>query len=59
MFALLALGGDLGCGFGPTVVGAVSNAAKGNLHIGILAGVFFPALMILCLIFGLKGEPKK
>ena len=57
MFALLALGGDLGCSLGPTVVGTVSDLAKGNLHIGFLAAVVFPALMILCLIF-LKGDKK-
>jgi len=58
MFALLALGGDLGCGLGPTVVGAVSDLANGNLHVGILAAVIFPALMLLCLIFGFKGGKK-
>ena len=57
MFALLALGGDLGCSLGPTLVGAVSDAAN-SLHRGILAGVIFPALMIFCLIFGLKGEKR-
>ena len=57
MFALLALGGDLGCSLGPTLVGTVSDAAN-SLHRGILAGVIFPALMILCLIFGLKGEKR-
>ena len=56
MFALLALGGDFGCSLGPTVVGAVSDLAKGNLHTGILAAAVFPALMVLCLI---KGGKKK
>ena len=55
MFALLALGGDLGCSLGPTVVGTVSDLANGNLHMGILAAVIFPALMLLCLIFGFQG----
>lgn len=55
MFALLALGGDLGCSLGPTLVGAVSDMAKGNLHVGILAGVIFPVAMTLCLFIGLRG----
>ncbi len=46
MFALLALGGDLGCSGGPTVVGAVSSAMGENLKMGILAAVVFPALLL-------------
>ena len=52
MFAFLALAGDLGCSGGPTVVGMVSNAASGNMKTGILAGVVFPLIMTLCLLFG-------
>lgn len=51
LFALLALAGDLGCSSGPTVVGFVASAAKGNLHTGILAGTIFPALLLLGLIY--------
>lgn len=46
MFALLALGGDLGCSGGPTVVGAVSSAMGENLKMGILAAVVFPVLLL-------------
>lgn len=46
MFAFLALGGDLGCSGGPTVVGAVSSAMGENLKSGILAAVIFPALLL-------------
>lgn len=46
MFALLALGGDLGCSGGPTVVGTVSSAMGENLKMGILAAVVFPALLL-------------
>ncbi len=52
MFALLALAGDLGCSSGPTLVGLISDATNGNMKLGILAGVIFPAVMILCLLFG-------
>ena len=41
MFALLALGGDIGCSGGPTLVGMVSGALGDNLKMGILAGIIF------------------
>lgn len=47
MFALLALGGDLGCSGGPTLVGMVSTALDDNLKMGILAGVIFPVLLLV------------
>ena len=46
MFALLALGGDIGCGSGPTWVGLISSAARDNLKTGILCAVIFPVLML-------------
>ena len=51
MFALLALGGDLGCTGGPALVGVVSGLFGDNLKMGILAGAVFPLLLlagILC-----------
>lgn len=49
MAALLALGGDVGCSLGPTVVGLVSNTAGGSIRSGLLAAVVFPVLLLLCL----------
>lgn len=46
MFALLALGGDVGCGGGPTFVGLLSDALGGDLHKGILCAIVFPLLML-------------
>lgn len=46
MFALLALGGDVGCSGGPTVVGMVSSLFEDNLKMGILAGIIFPVLLL-------------
>ena len=46
MFALLALGGDLGCSGGPTLVGFVASALGDDLKMGILAGILFPALLL-------------
>ncbi len=50
MFALLALGGDIGCSGGPTLVGMVSGAFGDNLKMGILAGIIFPALLLIGVI---------
>ena len=47
MFALLALGGDIGCSGGPTLVGIVSSALSENLKLGILAGIIFPILLLV------------
>ena len=46
LFALLALAGDVGCSAGPTLVGFVSDAASGNLKLGILSGIIFPILLV-------------
>lgn len=50
MFAMLALGGDIGCSGGPTLVGMVSGALGDNLKMGILAGVLFPVMLLAGII---------
>lgn len=47
MFALLALGGDVGCSIGPTTVGIASALFDNNLRYGILAAVLFPILLLI------------
>lgn len=47
LFAMLALAGDLGCTLGPTVAGFVSGAFNDNLHLGILAAIIFPILLLI------------
>lgn len=47
LFALLALGGDVGCSGGPTLVGMVSGALDDNLKMGVLAGIIFPTLLFI------------
>ena len=54
LFALLALGGDVGCSGGPTLVGFVSSALGDNLKAGMLAGIAFP-LLLLFGVFDLKS----
>jgi len=46
MFALLALGGDLGGSIGPALVGGVSSLADNSLKAGLLAASLFPILLI-------------
>ncbi len=46
LFALLALGGDIGCSGGPTLVGLVSSHANDNLKAGILVAIIFPILLL-------------
>lgn len=50
MFALLALGGDIGCSGGPTLVGMISGVLGENLKMGILAGIIFPVLLLIGII---------
>ncbi len=57
MFALLALGGDVGCSSGPTLVGMVSGALGDNLKMGVLTGIIFPVLLLSGVI--LCGKMKK
>ena len=56
MFALLALGGDIGCSGGPTLVGIVSGALGDNLKMGILAGIIFPVLLLMGIILCRKTK---
>lgn len=47
LFALLALGGDVGCSGGPTFVGLVSAALGDDLRRGILCAIIFPILLLI------------
>ncbi len=54
MFAFLALAGDLGAAVGPAMVGAIADAAGGNLKTGLLFATVFPVIMIFGLIVLIK-----
>lgn len=56
MFALLALGGDIGCSAGPTFAGMVSGALEDDLKMGILAAILFPALLLMGMILCQKMQ---
>lgn len=53
LFALLAMSGDLGGSFGPSLVGIVTQRAGDNMQTGMLAGSVFPLMLIITLfLFG-------
>jgi len=60
MFALLALGGDIGCLTGPTLVGFLADGFGGNLRVSLLFSIAFPVLMLLalCLLIRLTKKDK-
>ena len=49
-FALLAMAGDLGGAFGPSLVGWAAQRAGDNLRVGLRLGCIFPAGLILGLL---------
>ena len=49
LFALLALGGAVGCSLGPTVAGQVSGWLGDDLRAGILAAIVFPVMLLAAL----------
>lgn len=52
LFALLAMGGDLGASVGPGVIGIFTQNADDNMRAGMLAGTVFPVILIIavCII---------
>ena len=50
MFALLALGGDLGCSSGPTFAGMMASAFGDDLKKGILCAVIFPLTLSVIML---------
>lgn len=58
MFAILALGGDIGCASGPGIVGFLAEAT-GNLKWGLLGAALFPFLLVLFLIMLFKKPEKR
>lgn len=45
MFAIMALGGDLGCAAGPWLTGVVADGT--TLNMGLLAAIIFPVAMLI------------
>ena len=49
LFAMLAMAGDLGGAFGPSLVGSITQKAGDNLQAGMLAGSVFPLMLVISL----------
>jgi fucose permease len=49
MFSMMALGGDLGCTIGPTLVGIVADVS--SIDTGILISAIFPLIMLAGLFY--------
>ena len=58
MYAILCLGGDIGCSAGPTFAGMMASAFGDNLKKGILCAIFFPALLTVLTIFTKRRKAK-
>ena len=58
MFAMMALAGDMGCGGGPSLVGAIAGLMDNHLKSGIFAATVFPILFI-CSLYYLRSLKKK
>lgn len=49
LFALLAMGGDLGASVGPGMIGVFTQNANDNMRAGMLAGTVFPIILIIAI----------
>ncbi|MDE5910788.1 MAG: MFS transporter [Clostridia bacterium] len=56
MFALLALGGDIGCTLGPSIVGYVSDASAFGLKGGITTASIFALIFVIASFVLLKKD---
>ncbi|MBR5222576.1 MAG: MFS transporter [Clostridia bacterium] len=54
MFGVFAMCGDIGCAFGPWVIGIVAEYS--NLNYGFLVAAIFPLIMVLCTVYLLKNK---
>lgn len=59
MFAILALAGDFGCSFGPTVVGFATGILNDDLKKGVFAAVVFPVSLIIVLALMRRVKEQK
>ena len=58
LFAMLAMAGDLGGAFGPSLVGTVTQQAGDRLQTGMLAGSIFPLVLVAALLLMEKKAGK-
>lgn len=58
MFALFALGGDVGCTSGPTIAGQIASVFGSDLKAGFAFGTVFPLVMLILALICRKNENK-
>ncbi len=58
LFALLALGGDLGAAAGPALVGNISHLMGESIRAGLLSGVCFPLMLAVTVLLLRRTEKK-
>ncbi len=51
LFALLAIGGDLGASIGPYIIGIITQNTNDNMKAGMLVGSIFPLILIMAICF--------
>lgn len=51
MFALLALAGDTGGSIGPAIIGNVAQYFGNNMQAGVLAGIGFPFVLVITVVY--------
>lgn len=56
LFALLAMAGDLGGAFGPSLVGSITQMAGNDLRVGLRAGCLFPVGLMIGLILMMRRK---
>lgn len=56
MFALLALGGDIGCTIGPSIVGYISDFSDYGLIAGLSVAIIFPILFFIASLVVYKKD---
>ena len=57
VFALLALGGDVGCAIGPAIAGWIAEFFGNNLRVSFGVSAVFPLIMVILLFF--NGKKRK
>ena len=58
LFALLALAGDVGGTFGPSLVGICTKSGGDDIQSGLLAASIFPVILVTCLLL-IKRKRRK
>lgn len=56
MFAILALGGDIGCTIGPSLVGYISDASGFGLKGGLAVAIIFPVVFFIASLILYKKD---